>query len=103
MNITKIQIDLYHNLSHPKGSAAADRPDERCQSKWNLCPLEMDENIGPKKIFHGADCYYKEDQGFEDQVGHIIRKIDDVPDGDWSIVVKKDIFLKVAEVLSVPE
>lgn len=94
MNITKIQIDLYYNFSHPKGSVSP--IDLMNDAKWNLCPLEMDENIGPKKIFHGADCYYEEDQGFEDQVGHIIRKIDDVPDGDWTIVVKKDIFLKVA-------
>jgi hypothetical protein len=63
---------------------------------WNLCPMEVDELIGPKKIFHGSDCYYEEDQKFDEQVGHIVREIDDVPDGDWSVVVKKDIFLKVA-------
>ena len=94
MNITKIQIDLYYNFSHPKGSISP--IDLMNDAKWNLCPMEQDENVGPKKIFHGTDCYYEEDQGFEDQVGHIIRKIDDVPDGDWTIVVKKDIFLKVA-------
>ena len=94
MNITKIQIDLYYNFSHPKGSISP--MDLMNDAKWNLCPMEQDENVGPKKIFHGTDCYYEEDQGFEDQVGHIIRKIDDVPDGDWTIVVKKDIFLKVA-------
>ena len=94
MNITNIQIDLYYNFSHPKGSISP--IDLMNDAKWNLCPMEQDENVGPKKIFHGTDCYYEEDKGFEDQVGHIIRKIDDVPDGDWTIVVKKDIFLKVA-------
>ena len=72
MNITKIQIDLYYNFSHPKGSVSP--IDLMNDAKWNLCPLEMDENIGPKKIFHGADCYYEEDRGFEDQVGHAYPK-----------------------------
>jgi len=92
--ITKIQIDIYYNFSHPKGSVS---PIDLMQdAKWNLCPMEVDELIGPKKIFHGADCYYEEDNGFEDQVGHKVFEIDDIPDGEWSIVVKKDIFLKVA-------
>ena len=92
--ITPIQVDIYYNFSHPKGSVS---PIDLMQdAKWNLCPLEVDELIGPRKIFHGSDCYYEEDQGFEEQVGHIVREIDDVPDGDWTIVVKKDIFLKVA-------
>ena len=92
--ITPIQIDIYYNFSHPKGSVS---PIDLMQdAKWNLCPLEVDEVIGPKKIYHGSDCYYEEDQGFEDQVGHHMVEIDDVPDGQWTIVVKKDIFLKVA-------
>ena len=92
--ITPIQIDVYFNFSHPKGSVS---PIDLMQdAAWNLCPMEVDELIGPKKIFHGSDCYYQEDQKFEEQVGHIVREIDDVPDGDWSVVVKKDIFLKVA-------
>ena len=92
--ITPIQVDIYYNFSHPKGSVS---PIDLMQdAKWNLCPLEVDELIGPRKIFHGSDCYYEEDQGFEEQVGHIVREIDDVPDGDWTIVVKKDIFPKVA-------
>ena len=92
--ITPIQIDIYYNFSHPKGSVSP--IDLMNDAAWNLCPLEVDELIGPKKIFHGSDCYYEEDQKFEEQVGHVVREIDDVPDGDWTIVVKKDIFLKVA-------
>ena len=92
--ITPIQIDIYFNFSHPKGSVSP--IDLMNDAAWNLCPLEVDELIGPKKIFHGSDCYYEEDQKFEEQVGHVVREIDDVPDGDWTIVVKKDIFLKVA-------
>ena len=92
--ITPIQIDVYFNFSHPKGSVSP--IDLMNDAAWNLCPMEVDELIGPKKIFHGSDCYYEEDQKFEEQVGHVVREIDDVPDGDWSIVVKKDIFLKVA-------
>jgi hypothetical protein len=23
-------------------------------AKWNLCPMEVDDLIGPKKIFHGG-------------------------------------------------
>ena len=118
--ITPIQIDVYFNFSHPKGSVS---PIDLMQdASWNLCPMEVDELIGPKKIFHGkyipittfhrlnahtrltlsflfqsgSDCYYETDQRFEQQVGHVVREIDDVPDGDWSVVVKKDIFLKVA-------
>lgn len=92
--ITPIQIDVYFNFSHPKGSVSP--IDLMNDAAWNLCPMEVDELIGPKKIFHGSDCYYEEDQKFDEQVGHIVREIDDVPDGDWSVVVKKDIFLKVA-------
>jgi len=92
--ITRVQIDIYYNFSHPKGSVS---PIDLMQdAKWNLCPLEVDDLIGPKKIFHGSDCYYEEDQGFEEQVGHNVYEVDDVPDGEWTIVVKKDIFLKVA-------
>ena len=91
--ITPIQIDVYFNFSHPKGSVSP--IDLMNDAAWNLCPMEVDELIGPKKIFHGSDCYYEEDQKFDEQVGHIVREIDDVPDGDWSVVVKKDIFLKL--------
>jgi len=92
--ITPIQIDIYYNFSHPRGSVSP--IDLMKDAAWNLCPMEVDELIGPKKIFHGSDCYYEEDQKFEEQVGHVVREIDDVPDGDWSVVLKKDIFLKVA-------
>ena len=92
--ITPIQIDVYFNFSHPKGSVSP--IDLMNDAAWNLCPLEVDELIGPKKIFHGSDCYYEEDQKFDEQVGHIVREIDDGPAGDWSVVVKKDIFLMVA-------
>lgn len=65
-------------------------------ARWNLCPMEIDELIGPMKIFHGSECYYEDDQVFENQVGHQVFEVDDIPDGQWTIVVKKDIFLKVA-------
>ena len=55
--ITPIQIDVYFNFSHPKGSVS---PIDLMQdARWNLCPMEIDELIGPMKIFHGSDCYYE--------------------------------------------
>lgn len=57
------------------------------QAQWNLCP----ENGAP----HGRDCYYEEDQAFDRIEGSLSRVIDDVPDGLWTIKVKRDFFHKV--------
>ena len=71
--ITKIQIDIYYNFSHPKGSVS---PIDLMQdAKWNLCPMEVDDLIGPKKIFHGSDCYYEEDQHMKTTSSMGVRSI----------------------------
>ena len=92
--VTPIQVDVYYNFSHPKGSVSP--IDLMNDASWNLCPMEVDDVLGgTNKIYHGADCYYEKDQKFDTQVGHQSRVIEDVPDGEWTIVVKKDIFKKV--------
>ena len=57
------------------------------QATWNLCP----ENGAP----HGRDCYYEEDRAFDRIEGTVQEIIDDVPDGLWTIKIKRDFFHKV--------
>ena len=83
--ITPIQIDIYFNFSHPKGSVSP--IDLMNDAAWNLCPLEVDELIGPKKIFHAATATTRRTKF--DSRWDTSAEIDDVPDGDWTIVVKK--------------
>lgn len=57
------------------------------QAQWNLCP----ENGAP----HGRDCYFEEARTFDRIEGSIQEIIDDVPDGMWTIKIKRDFFHKV--------
>lgn len=84
-NLTTIQVDLHFNFDHPVGSIPA--TELMSQAQWNLCP----ENGAP----HGRDCYYEEDRIFDRIEGTIQEVIDDVPDGLWTIKVKRDFFHKV--------
>ena len=93
MSVTEVQIDLYYNFTHPRGSV--NPVDLQRDATWNLCPKEQDEITGIAKIRHGKDCYYETDQPFPSQTGQVQVLLDDVPDGTWSVQLKKDIFLKV--------
>uniref|UniRef100_A0A061RIA9 Polycystin cation channel family n=1 Tax=Tetraselmis sp. GSL018 TaxID=582737 RepID=A0A061RIA9_9CHLO len=85
-NLTTIVIDLDYNFRHPVGSIPATELMQ--QARWNLCP----RNGAP----HGTDCYYSSDQQFSSVQGSTHVEINDVPDGEWVLVIKRDIFNKVA-------
>jgi hypothetical protein len=56
------------------------------QASWNLCPQDIQYN---------ADCYDDPDNKFASISGGLTKYMPDLPDGDWSLVLKKDIFQKV--------
>lgn len=56
------------------------------QASWNLCPQDIQYN---------ADCYDDPDNKFASISGSLTKYMPDLPDGDWSLVLKKDIFQKV--------
>jgi hypothetical protein len=93
MNVTEVQLDLYYNFSHPRGSV--NPVDLQADATWNLCPKEQDEITGIAKIRHGKDCYYETEQTFPAQSGQVQVLLTDVPDGRWAVQIKKDMFLKV--------
>jgi hypothetical protein len=84
-NLTTVQIDLVFNFDHPSGSIPA--TELMSQAQWNLCP----ENGAP----HGRDCYFEEDRSFDRIDGSVQEIIGDVPDGMWTIKVKRDFFSKI--------
>jgi hypothetical protein len=84
-NLTTIQIDLTYNFNHPAGSIPSS--ELMSQATWNLCP----ENGAP----HGRDCYWAEDRPFDRIEGTVEEIIEDVPDGLWTVKVKRDFFAKV--------
>jgi hypothetical protein len=59
------------------------------QASWNLCPQDIQYN---------ADCYDDPDNRFASISGSLTKYMPDLPDGDWSLVLKKDIFQKVCDV-----
>jgi hypothetical protein len=56
------------------------------QASWNLCPQDIQYN---------ADCYDDPDNKFASSSGSLTKYMPDLPDGDWSLMLKKDIFQKV--------
>lgn len=92
-NLSTIQIDLNYNFDHPAGSLAS--TELMSQAKWNLCP----ERGAP----HGRDCYFEEDQSFDRVEGSTQEIVDDVPDGEWTIKIKRDFFRKVGGAVRVRE
>lgn len=56
------------------------------QAAWNLCPV---------KIQYNSDCYYDTDQTFTQLQGEVHATFPDVPDGDWDLVVKRDMMQKI--------
>ena len=85
-NLSTIQVDLTYNFNHPAGSLAS--TELMSQTKWNLCP----ERGAP----HGRDCYFEDDQAFDRVEGSTQEIIDDIPDGEWTIKIKRDFFDKVS-------
>ena len=85
-NLTSVMIDLNYNFKHPVGSVPSTELMQ--QASWNLCP-----RYGAP---HGTDCYYTSDRKFDRVQGEIHLEVPDVPDGQWILVVKRDIFNKVS-------
>ncbi|PNH05688.1 hypothetical protein TSOC_008032 [Tetrabaena socialis] len=83
-NLTSLQVDMYYDFSHPVGSIPAS--DLMQQASWNLCPLDT---------AYSTDCYYDTDKTFERLAGVQNLFIDDAPDGQWNLVLRRDIFNKV--------
>ncbi|EFJ46305.1 hypothetical protein VOLCADRAFT_93448 [Volvox carteri f. nagariensis] len=83
-NLTTIQLDVYYDFSHPVGSIPAS--DLMQQASWNLCPVSTP---------YSSDCYYDSDINFERLSGEQHFTLDDAPDGEWNLVVKRDIFNKI--------
>ncbi|KAL3132313.1 hypothetical protein ABBQ32_008891 [Trebouxia sp. C0010 RCD-2024] len=84
-NLTILQIDLYFDFTHPTTSIASSTLMD--QAAWNLCPVSG--------VSSGTACYYATDQTFSDLIGTVSVTIDDCPDGNWAVVVKRDYFNKV--------
>jgi hypothetical protein len=57
------------------------------QASWNLCP---------QAIQYSTACYTDPDVGFNSLSGASSTPMPDLPDGDWSVVLKKDIFQKAS-------
>jgi hypothetical protein len=57
------------------------------QASWNLCPQDIQYNTA---------CYDDPDDAFSTISGSLSKPMPDLPDGDWSIVLKRDIFQKVS-------
>jgi len=88
-NVSTMQIDLYYDFAHKKGSLSSTALME--QTSWNLCPQSgLDEPLP-----HGQDCYYESDQMFDNEAGHVYLLLDDVPDGDWELRIFGDHYSKV--------
>jgi hypothetical protein len=56
------------------------------QASWNLCP---------QSTAYSAGCYFTDDQKFGAIAGAVHTTLTDVPDGTWSLVVKRDLMGKV--------
>jgi hypothetical protein len=56
------------------------------QASWNLCPQDIQYN---------AACYADPDNTFSSITGSSSSPMPDLPDGDWALVLNKDIFQKV--------
>jgi hypothetical protein len=84
-NLTTIQVDITYNFNHPASSIPSS--ELMSHATWNLCP----ENGAP----HGRDCYWAEDRSFDRIEGSLQEVIEDVPDGLWTVKIKRDFFTKV--------
>lgn len=62
------------------------------QASWNLCPQAIQYNTA---------CYADPDVPFNSIAGSSSTPMPDLPDGDWALLLKKDIFQKVCVVCGV--
>uniref|UniRef100_A0A7S0NBN4 Polycystin cation channel PKD1/PKD2 domain-containing protein n=1 Tax=Chlamydomonas leiostraca TaxID=1034604 RepID=A0A7S0NBN4_9CHLO len=81
--LTTVQIDVYFDFSHPIGSIPAS--DLMQQTSYNLCPV---------KTMYSGDCYYDSDIKFDRLSGSTTTIISDMPDGEWDLIMRRDIFMK---------
>ena len=56
------------------------------QASWNLCP---------EQIQYNSDCYYSDDNAFDAVAGTVHAALTDIPDGTWSLRIKRDMMGKV--------
>lgn len=57
------------------------------QASWNLCPTHG----AP----HGKDCYFTSAQVFTHLEGEVHVTLNDIPDGEWEVHIKRDYFNKI--------
>ncbi len=62
------------------------------QTSWNICPVDTPFASG---------CYYNKDNQFAQLAGASSAVINDMPDGNWTIQMKRDIFSKTKGAVSV--
>lgn len=96
-NVTDIVIDLAYDFSHPPGAVPASQL--FLQATWNICPFPgypgMSSEAYLQEPPHGTDCYFAEDQQFPKETGTLQQTLDDIPNGEWQVVVRGDMFNKV--------
>lgn len=83
-NLTTVQVDVYFDFAHPIGSIPA--ADLMTQASWNLCPVESK---------FSANCYFADDITFERLSGSQTYIIEDMPDGQWDLMLRRDTFNKL--------
>lgn len=82
-----MQLDFAWDFSHHPGAVAASVL--VAQVRWNICPLSVPS--------HGFECYFANDRKFHSIVGSSRFEIPALPTGEWTLVLKRDYFNKVAE------
>ncbi len=60
------------------------------QASWNLCP-EGDEQ---DRVAFSRDCYFADDRTFDSLSGTFTRIFNDLPDGRWNLIMRRDVFHK---------
>uniref|UniRef100_A0A6S8IGD5 Polycystin cation channel PKD1/PKD2 domain-containing protein n=1 Tax=Dunaliella tertiolecta TaxID=3047 RepID=A0A6S8IGD5_DUNTE len=87
-NLTQVRISIQHDFSHPSSSIPA--AELMQQTSWNLCPT-----VGTDVAF-SRGCYYAQDKTFNSLSGTFSEVLDDVPDGSWNLIMRRDIFRKTS-------
>ncbi|KAL6749264.1 hypothetical protein V8C86DRAFT_2852326 [Haematococcus lacustris] len=83
LKLTRLQVDVYFDFSHPVGSMPSSELMQ--QTSWNLCPTQT---------VYNASCYYSSDITFNRLSGSQTQTIFDAPDGEWDLTLRRDIFMK---------
>jgi hypothetical protein len=56
------------------------------QAAWNLCP---------QKTRYDSACYFEQDRPFDAISGSVHMTLADVPDGTWTLALKRDLMSKI--------